>query len=163
MTTSTPPTGGELLVVLAPKLAQLGATLNRGRLYERAREIAQVSLERPALEIMQILLASGTPRRVGEIAAQMGVEGPHVTRHVQRLEKKGLVRRVVDPKDRRARLIGLTPEGMDVASRYRTAVVGWLSQALAHWSERDRLELIRLGSRMIDDVLDYVREQVGEA
>ncbi|MEU1313375.1 MarR family transcriptional regulator [Streptomyces cinnamoneus] len=159
MTASVPGDAVEGLMALAPKLAQLGAALTRGRLHERATEVAQISLERPALQILGILRAADAPRRVGEIATEMQVEGPHATRHVQRLEKKGLVERVVDPKDRRARLIGITPAGADIADRYRAVVMGWLAQAFAHWSEHDRQELIRLAGRMADDVLVYLQEE----
>lgn len=149
------------LMVLAPKLAQMVAALTRGDVHERVTALAGISLERPALQILVILYAAGEPRRVGEIAVEMQVEGPHVTRHVQRLEKKGLVERVVDPTDRRARLIGITREGAEIADRYRSVVMGWLSQAFAHWSEHDRRELTRLVGRMVDDVLAYVREEAG--
>ncbi|MFF4402806.1 MarR family winged helix-turn-helix transcriptional regulator [Streptomyces sp. NPDC001480] len=152
----------EPLMALAPKLAQLGTALSRGRVHEKATELADVSLERPALQILLTLLGAGGPLRVGEIAAEMQVEGPHVTRHAQRLEKKGLVQRVVDPQDRRARLIELTPEGGALARRYRSVVMNWLARAIVDWSEQDRDELVRLATRMVDDILDYLREEVGD-
>ena len=100
-----------LLAQLLPQLTRLSNTLGRGRLYERARAGAGVALERPAMTILIILNAAGEPLRIGEIANRMQVEGPHVTRQVQALEKDGLVERVVDPADARARLIALTSRG----------------------------------------------------
>ncbi|MGW0962321.1 MarR family winged helix-turn-helix transcriptional regulator [Streptomyces gelaticus] len=146
------------LFSLAPKLAQLGATLNSNWLHERATALAGVPLERPALKILGVLQGSGGPLRIGEIAAEMRVEGPHVTRHVQRLERKGLVHRVTDPQDKRARLIELTPAGADLSTRYRSVVIDWLSQAFMSWPESDKRELVRLGGRMVDDFLDFLKK-----
>ncbi|MFD3554348.1 MarR family winged helix-turn-helix transcriptional regulator [Streptomyces goshikiensis] len=149
----------EGMFALAPKLAQLGSALNSGWLHERATQLSEVSLERPALQVLGVLQAAGKPRRIGEIAAEMRVEGPHVTRHVQRLEHRGLVERVVDPQDRRARLIGITPRGVELSTRYRTVVFGWLSQAFASWSDQDRKDLVRLGSRMVDDFIVFLEQE----
>lgn len=43
------------------------------------------------------------------LAARMGVEAMTVTGHLDRLEAKGLVLREMDPDDRRAKLVHLTP------------------------------------------------------
>lgn len=145
------------LFSLAPKLAQLGAALNSNWLHVRATEMAEINLERPALQILGILQARGEPLRVGEIATEMRVEGPHVTRQVTNLERKGLVHRVVDPSDRRARLVELTPTGDEVNSRYRKVVMDWLAQAFAAWSKEDLDDLVRLGGRMVDDFLVFLQ------
>ncbi|MFF7082602.1 MarR family winged helix-turn-helix transcriptional regulator [Streptomyces lavendulae] len=149
----------EGMFALAPKLAQLGSALNSSWLHERATQLSGVSLERPALQVLGVLQASGEPRRIGEIAAEMRVEGPHVTRHVQRLERRGLVERVVDPQDRRARLIRITPLGAELGTRYRAVVLSWLSQAFASWSDQDQKDLVRLGSRMVDDFLSFLEQE----
>jgi Mn-dependent DtxR family transcriptional regulator len=54
------------------------------------------TLERPAMTVLATLHLAGQPLRVGEIATRMPVVGPHVTRHVDGLEKRGLIRRVTD-------------------------------------------------------------------
>ncbi|WP_455711655.1 MarR family transcriptional regulator [Streptomyces griseoluteus] len=51
------------------------------------------------------------PLLIGQIAERMQVVGPHVTRQVQSLERRGLVHRVSAPHDRRAGLIEPTREG----------------------------------------------------
>ena len=147
------------LLNLAPRLALLGAALNSNSAHERATSLAGVSLERPALQILSVLQNHHGPLRIGEIATQMRVEAPHVTRLVQRLEKRGLVHRVADPQDRRARLIDLTPAGAETSEHYRSVVMGWLSRAFESWDERDRRELGRLGQRMVDDLLHFLETE----
>lgn len=146
----------EPLLELLPRLTQLSTTLSRGQLYERATATAGVSLERPSMTILVVLATAGEPLRIGRIAEQMQVAGPHVTRHVQGLEHRRLVERVVDPGDQRARLIALTAAGRAVTDRYLSAVSGWFTGALAGWTAEDRSELTRLLGRMVDDLGDHL-------
>jgi MarR family transcriptional regulator for hemolysin len=45
------------------------------------------------------------------LAEQLGIEGPTLVRHVDRLAEEGLVRRVRDERDRRISRVELTPAG----------------------------------------------------
>lgn len=135
-----------------PRLMQLGTVLNRSQLMERAMDSIGIPLDRPALSVLVTLRMAGQPLRVGEIATRMQVVGPHVTRHLHELERRGLVRRVTDPHDQRARLIELTPEGGAAAGRYVSAMLGWFTDAVADWSDEDRHTFGRLLSRFVDDL-----------
>jgi DNA-binding MarR family transcriptional regulator len=137
---------------LLPRMLQLRTLLNRGQLYEQATEAAGVALDRPAMTILVVLDAAERPLRVGEIAARMQVVGPHVTRHLNALEKRAIVKRVADPDDQRARLIALTPSGQRLVDRYTAVVDGWFTAALAEWSANDRTELMRLLARLTEDL-----------
>ncbi|MCZ9339663.1 MarR family transcriptional regulator, partial [Streptomyces sp. TRM76130] len=91
------------------------------------------------------------PLRIGEIAERMQVVGPHVTRQVQELERRELVRRIADPHDRRASLIEPTEEGAAATDRYTATLVGWFTESIAHWPEQDRADLGRLLRRLAVD------------
>src|SRR5215212_10395607 len=45
------------------------------------------------------------------IAAEIGVEGPTLTHHLNRMEADGLVTRVRDPQNRRVHQVALTDDG----------------------------------------------------
>jgi len=150
----------EPLLGLLPRLTQLSNTLSRGRLYERATAAAGVTLERPAMTILVVLATAGEPLRIGRIAEQMQVAGPHATRHVQGLEHRGLVERVVDRDDQRARLIALTADGRAATDRYLGAVSGWFTDALADWTAKDRNDLTRLLGRMVDDLTGHLSAEL---
>ncbi|WP_329792909.1 MarR family transcriptional regulator [Lentzea sp. DG1S-22] len=137
---------------LLPHLMQLGTVLNRSQLVERAMEQVGVGLERPGLTVLITLRMAGQPLRVGEIAARMQVVGPHVTRLLHDLERAGLVQRVTDPTDQRARLIELTGSGSAAAGRYLEAVLGWFTGAIADWPEEDQQTFGRLLGRFVDDL-----------
>ncbi|WP_030803843.1 MarR family winged helix-turn-helix transcriptional regulator [Streptomyces sp. NRRL F-2799] len=145
----------EVLAVV-PRLAQLSNAVNRGRLTERAAEAAGLALDRPAVGVLMTLHMADRPLRIGEIADRMQVVGPHVTRQVQGLERRGLVHRVADPHDRRASLIEPTSEGTEAANRYAASLVGWFSQAIADWSDEERADLGRLLGRLVDDVTAHL-------
>lgn len=89
----------------------------------------------------------------------MQVVGPHVTRQVNELERRGLVHRVADPVDQRARLVEMTSGAADAVGRYLREVLGWFSGAMAGWSEQDRADLTRLLGRMVDDLTAQVEEE----
>ncbi|MFB7653244.1 MULTISPECIES: MarR family winged helix-turn-helix transcriptional regulator [unclassified Streptomyces] len=144
-------THADLLAVL-PRLTQLSAAFTKGRLADRATEAAGLALDRPAMGVLLALRTADGPLRIGEIADRMQVVGPHVTRQVQALEKRGLVRRVADPHDRRASLIEPTEPGTDAANRYVTSLLSWFAEALADWPRQDREDLTRLLTRLVDDV-----------
>jgi DNA-binding MarR family transcriptional regulator len=135
-----------------PYVMRLGAVLNRSRLVERAMDRVGIPLDRPAMTVLITLHMAGRPLRVGEIATRMRVAGPHVTRHLHELQRRGLVHRITDPDDQRARLIELAPEGSAAAGRYLETVLGRLTDAVADWSDEDRRTFGRLLTRFVDDL-----------
>lgn len=135
-----------------PRLTQLGTVLGRSRVVEEAQRAADPSLDRPGLGVLIALRTAGSPLRIGEIAERQQVAGPHVTRTVTTLEQRGMVRRVTDPADHRARLVELSDAGAAAADRYLQATLRWFTRALADWSEEDRRELGRLLGRLVDDI-----------
>ncbi|MEW2498933.1 MULTISPECIES: MarR family transcriptional regulator [unclassified Amycolatopsis] len=145
-------------MTVLPRLMQLSTVLNRSHIAERAMEQAGLTLDRPALTVIITLQMAGKPLRVGEIATRMQVVGPHVTRHLNALEKRGLVRRVADPDDQRARLIELTPDGAAAAGRYLQTVLSWFTEAVADWSIEDQRTFGTLLNRFVDDLTARVSE-----
>ncbi|MEV0363034.1 MarR family winged helix-turn-helix transcriptional regulator [Nocardia fusca] len=152
----TYPEGVDLLAVL-PRLTQLGAVLNRSHLVERAIQQIGIPLDRPAVSVLVTVQMAGQPLRVGDIAKRMQVVGPHVTRLLHDLERRGLVRRITDPHDQRARLIELTPDGAAAADRYLQGMLGWFTGALADWSDEDRRTFGGLLGRFVDDLVAHVK------
>ncbi|QGN33810.1 MarR family winged helix-turn-helix transcriptional regulator [Microlunatus sp. Gsoil 973] len=140
------------VMAVLPRISRLGSSLNRGELVERALRASGVSLDRPSMTVLMSLRMADGPLRIGEIARRMEVAGPHVTRLVHELERRGLAKRVADPDDRRARLVELTPAGADAATGYMHGIFGWFGEALADWSADDLRTLGALLSRLIDDL-----------
>jgi MarR family transcriptional regulator for hemolysin len=70
-----------------------------------------------ALPVLVLFRAGTCEMRQRELAQQLGLEGSAVVRLLDSLEQRGLVRRVEDPKDRRAKLLDLTSDGIALAER----------------------------------------------
>ncbi|MFT5682280.1 MAG: DNA-binding MarR family transcriptional regulator [Myxococcota bacterium] len=70
--------------------------------------------------------------RQGELARRLGVRPPTVSAAVARLEKQGLIYRIQDPDDPRARRVCLSPgtsllPGIDVLARMESAMFGGMT------------------------------------
>ena len=135
-------------------ITRIGYLITRARSHDRVRIVAGVPLDRAAVMVLQQLDEAG-PVRPGELAARLGVEGPHVTRQVQRLQQAGYASREPDPDDRRAQLIQVTPAGRAAADRIRETGTSAMQAALAYWPPHELHQLATLLHCMVDDFLAY--------
>lgn len=100
--------------------------------------------------ILRILRGSGgTGRRATEIAPDMVVRVPDVSRLLDRLEGEGLIRRDADPEDRRRVVVQITHAGLDRVSEIEAAVLA------AHDSALSCLTIDEL--RVLDGLLARIR------
>jgi DNA-binding MarR family transcriptional regulator len=75
-------------------------------------------------------LADGRSRTVSELGTAAGTRPTTLTSVLDRLERRGLVRRESVPADRRAVLIELTPDGRLATAAIREAITGLERRAL---------------------------------
>ncbi len=68
---------------------------------------------------------------------------------IERLEQKGWVRRVVSERDRRARELSLTPEGLRVLQALVPVVRGLQDEILASLGEADRARFLKLARQAV--------------
>jgi MarR family transcriptional regulator for hemolysin len=66
-----------------------------------------------------------------ELARSLGIEGPTLTRHLDGMERAGLVQRRRDPDDRRAVQVELTDGGRALHGRLRANVIRFDEQLRA--------------------------------
>jgi DNA-binding MarR family transcriptional regulator len=78
------------------------------------------------------------------IGERMIEEAPGITRLLDRLEAKGLVRRERCPEDRRQVLCYATPAGLELLGRIDGAMNDADEQGLGMLSDEDKVELLRL-------------------
>ena len=77
---------------------------------------------------------------LGELQDKMLVTSGGITYLVDRLEEKGLVRRLACPSDRRARYASLTPKGTRLVKDIFPDHVRWMRRALAGLSDAEQRE-----------------------
>ncbi|HUZ83561.1 MAG TPA: MarR family transcriptional regulator [Gaiellales bacterium] len=106
------------------------------RLHERAADQAGVRIDGTGFAILRRL--GHAPRRVSDLAVDLGLDISTVSRNVAGLERSGLVDRAGDASDGRATLLSLAPPGEQVVSRFRREWLSTVEHLLADWPDRDR-------------------------
>lgn len=81
-----------------------------GRVNRRMRSTEGQALGHGHLSTLGTL-SKNKPLRLGELALREVVSAPSMTRTVSDLERRGLVRRLPDPDDKRSVLVELTEQG----------------------------------------------------
>ncbi|ABG04248.1 transcriptional regulator, MarR family [Rubrobacter xylanophilus DSM 9941] len=89
-----------------------------------------------------------------QVAPLLGTDTAGVTRLLDRLEGKGLVRRRRHPSDRRSVVIELTREGRALVPRLPPVFGRVSGQLLAGFSEKEMLQLTALLQRMLRNLRD---------
>ncbi|WP_309240906.1 MarR family transcriptional regulator [Nocardia sp. BSTN01] len=144
----------DYIVELERALTRIAHLLTRARRHDRTVAAAGVNLDRANVPLLRMLADAAEPMRMGELAACLDVEAPHVTRQIQRLERSGYVDRVTDPEDRRAQRVRITDEGRATVDAIRAVSRRHMRDALAEWSTEDLRQLAALNHRMVDAFLD---------
>ncbi len=112
------------------------------------RRTAGATIDPGAFWLLKSLLGDD-PVRPTDLAASMGLDTSTVSRHLSQLHRAGLVRRSVDPDDRRAQRVELSEAGraeLDAALASRRTL---LERSLSDWSDEDVEILNRLITRML--------------
>lgn len=96
------------------------------------------------LRILRGALEDGGSRTCSEIGEHMVTPVPDVTRLVDRLETRGLVKRKRDLEDRRIVRVAITDAGLEILAALDEQVLGAHMHQLGHMSEADLARLIVL-------------------
>jgi DNA-binding MarR family transcriptional regulator len=151
-------TAPEDMVELERALTRISHLLTRAKQHDRTIVEAGVALDRASTPLLRVLADATEPVRLGALAERLGVEAPHVTRQVQRLERTGHLERVPDPDDGRAQRVRISAKGAEVVECVRAVGRRQMAEALAGWSDEDRHNLAVLCHRMVDDFLRHAEE-----
>lgn len=125
-------------------ILQLAGEL-RPAVFRLARHLRQARADAEELTPSQ-LSAMGVLRRegqlqIGELAAAEQVRAPSMTRLVDHLESRGLVRRTPSPTDKRACVVGLTDQGTELLEANRERRNEWLAVRLEKLTAEERASL----------------------
>ncbi|WP_129338321.1 MarR family winged helix-turn-helix transcriptional regulator [Cellulomonas endophytica] len=106
-----------------------------------------VDVPHAGVTIVRMLARQGAVP-LAEVATALGVDLSVASRQVAALVDDGLAERTVDPEDRRARLVALTPAGERVHARIEGELRRRTDVAFADWSARDVADLVRTVERL---------------
>src|SRR3954453_14411686 len=140
--------------VVRPRGTPIGLQLARSakavsRAFDAALAGAGGSL--PAWLVLNALRASEW-RSQRELARALGIEGATLTRHLDRLERAGLVRRVPDPGDRRVLRLEITEAGIAAQQQMLGAVIEFNKRLRTGLTEADVEQLRGLLAQLVANV-----------
>ncbi|HEY1118048.1 MAG TPA: MarR family transcriptional regulator [Acidimicrobiales bacterium] len=110
---------------------------------------AQAGLATNDFDVLATLRRWDRPMTPTELSRSVLVTSGTVTKRLDRLERRGLVRRTSRPDDGRGRLVELSPEGMRLADEL----------AARHWANEERL-LATLDDREREHLADLLRKML---
>jgi len=98
-------------------------------------------LSQTQYNVLRILRGAPEGLSCGEIASRMITRDPDITRLLDRMEKRGLISRARESKDRRLVLTRLTPEGLKLVNCLDEPVLQIHRKQLGHMG-KDRLQAL---------------------
>ena len=130
------------------QLADLLHGLTRRLRRAQAEGLAPLGLTPAQERALRIVTRSTEPLRMTELADRLGIVPRSLTTVVDALEQAGLVRREVDPRNRRAILLRLTDRGAAVRDDLREARRRAAGELFAPLGAEDRQTLAALLARL---------------
>ncbi|WP_242907185.1 MarR family winged helix-turn-helix transcriptional regulator [Actinomadura terrae] len=142
-------TDAELARDLGEALGRLLLRRNRSALYTAILDAAPPGVDRQTYPMLSGLARLG-PQSAARLADEVGIDRSGASRYADRLEAAGLLERSPDPRDGRATLLALTPEGHDTVAGLRDALTRHLADRIADWPDGQAQALVD-GIRLLID------------
>ena len=99
-------------------------------------------------QTLSALAFSEGPVATMELATRVSVRWPTVIRMLNHLEEEGLIRRELDPTDKRSRLVSITAQGRRVIGRVQDVLDPVRTRALADFSNEELVATERMLDRL---------------
>jgi DNA-binding MarR family transcriptional regulator len=133
-------------------------SLRQARLREYVGEQANTRLTAPQYTLLPLIARSGGTR-VSDLASDLRVEVPTVSRQLQVLERQGLIERSSVAEDRRVALISLTDAGRAMYTSIHESWVDTIDTVLKGWSPDDVHALADLFLRFATDLYEFAQPE----
>lgn len=118
----------------------VGKLRNRLHRIMKQRYASEADVKLTVEEFMLLsMIGAKTDQILQNISLATGKNKSVVMRMIDSLERKGLVRRVVNPEDRRENFLAITPEGESVVAQYHE-IENRLSSELLQGLPQDKVE-----------------------
>lgn len=123
----------------------------------RRRLRAEFDTTLPRFDFMAQLERHPEGLKMSEISRRLMVTGGNVTGLTDQLEKEGFVARDVDPNDRRAFTVSLTPAGRALFDKMARAHEDWVIELFGALSIDDKAKMHQRLGKLKEHLLDSVK------
>lgn len=124
------------------------ALWRRGRSHMAASARAVDPQLDPVCYPLLVLLRDADAVAMSDLIGVLGIEKSTLTRRIDSLVRLGLVERIPDPHDARARLVALTPDGRRRLDDQRAEMFRRWRERLSLWDTADVQQLAKLMHRL---------------
>lgn len=135
----------DIYVSLAEELME---ALDRKKMGPRREDVS--SAMRGELAVLRLLSEEGRALTSGEISRLLRMTTSRIAAVLGSLEKKEMIVRSADEKDRRRVLVTLTERGLALGRRKKQNLINAISYTFAQIGEHDAREFVRLMKRVYD-------------
>jgi DNA-binding MarR family transcriptional regulator len=132
-------------------MAWMGLSMRLNRTSGGMRELADVGMTLQQIAALHILMFEG-PLSVTTLTERIGLSLSATSHLVQRLVEQGLVTRVEDEKDRRQKVIELTPAGRKKVEDMMKHRLDELRSSVRHLSDTVRSELMPVLHHVVEEL-----------
>jgi DNA-binding MarR family transcriptional regulator len=135
---------------LSQYLAWLLASAHRQMKMGIAQSIADEEVNEEHWRILQVV-SDEQGHSMGELAGQVLLNGPALTKNVDRLVSRGLVQRAQDAQDSRKVLVYISDRGLEMVGRLKRSVDAHHEAIEEALGPRNSKQLKRLLERLIEE------------
>ena len=129
--------------------AEMLAALDKA--LEADAELAALEISSAQFIVIAALALADTAKSASDLCKGISYDAGAMTRMIDRLETKGLIRRNRRPEDRRVVYLELTEEGTRAYPRMRAVSMGVVNRFLQGFSEAEARQLESFLSRMLQN------------
>ncbi len=121
--------------------------------------LTALDVRQPIFSALAVLDGAAEPLTPSEIAERVLVPSATMTATIDLQERRGWVRRVPNPSDRRSVLVEITAEGRAVADRVLPGIRAVEKSTMSVLTERERRQLVVLLDKVLGRAAEIASEQ----
>lgn len=137
---------------LDESLGQLFHVLKSHTTWKKIISETNLSLDRPSLGILHVLLQQKSNIRLNDLAKILEIEAPYLSRKTKELEDMGLIKRKHSDNDRREIYLEVTEKASKIVESFSLARKKNISKALKGWSDSDQKSFAILLKKFVNNM-----------
>ncbi len=137
------------------KLHEAGSVFKPKFSRKQLKKMLDLDISMPHIMVLKTISESKEPPKISEIGRKLSIPFAIMTRIIDRLQSKGLAKRINDPKDRRNYRIELTRKGNELSKKAHEIHMKHMMKVLDKLEENDRESFLKAVMTIITILSKY--------